>query len=100
MTEAERDAIRRKVIADDQKVGDRLALSFVGKFCPLLKDECKGPNCTFFLSIGGPDGKISGGACSIPLIASQIGPVADGLMAAAQAAAGRMPQVVSPQLIK
>ena len=76
--------MRLKVEANNEQLMRVLAPLYLGKYCPLIKDECEGPACGFFLPTG--DGnKITGGACSIPLLASQAGPIADGLVQLAMA---------------
>lgn len=96
LTEVQKDAIREQVRSSKAKFYADLAPFHLAKFCPLIKGECEGPTCMFFLPMG--DGtKITGGACSIPLLASQAGPIADGLaQLATQAAqsAGAAPRVL------
>lgn len=90
MDDQAREAIRAKVREEDQKMKDGLAVFFLGKHCPLLKEECRGPECPFFLVSGEEQSGrrvISGGNCSIPLIASQVGPIGDGLAQLAMVAA-------------
>ncbi len=90
MTESERDAIRETVRLDNQKMKDGLAVFFLGRTCPLTQKECGGPDCPWFLTSGEQQGQrriITGGNCSIPLIASQVGPLADGLAQLATIAA-------------
>ena len=82
MTDAERDAVRAKVRADDEMMKKGLAQFFLGKTCPISRSECLGPECPWFLVSGEQEGNrrvITGGNCSIPLIASQVGPIAEGL---------------------
>jgi len=84
------EQVRAQVQAEDQKLKDGLAVFFLGKFCPLIKDECKGPSCQFFLVSGEQDGNrriLTGGNCSIALLASQAGPIADGMARLAMIAA-------------
>ncbi len=84
MTEAERDVIRAQVRADNDKMKDGLAVFFLGRTCPIPpQNECRGPECPWFLVSGDQQGSkrvITGGNCSIPLLASQAGPIADGLV--------------------
>lgn len=99
MTEAEREVIRTRARADTEKFLTAFAPLYLGKFCPLIKSECEGPACVFFLLQANDQGKISGGACSIPLIASQVGPIAAGMeslsMQVAQAS-GAAPKILPP----
>ncbi len=99
MNEAERDVVRKQVRADTEKFLVAFAPQYLGKFCPLIKGECEGPNCVFFLLQQNEQGKIAGGACSIPLIASQVGPIAAGLESLAfqvAEASGAAPKIVEP----
>lgn len=91
MTDEEKDTIRQKVQANDQRLAAGLAPLFLGKRCPWNGfKECLGPECVAFLPTSDQDEsghvKITGGACSIPLIASQIGPLVGGLSALADQA--------------
>lgn len=96
MTDADRDVIRAKVVADGQRMQDGMAPLYLGRSCPLAgHTECKGPQCSFFLPQMNEQGKIAGGACCIPLIASQIGPISDGLMQIANASVHNAPRVIT-----
>ncbi len=89
-TDEQQDAIRTKVRVDDEKAKAHLGVYFLGKHCPLLKDECRGPECPWFLMNGEEqNGRrvITSGNCCIPLLASQAGPIADGLVQLALIAA-------------
>lgn len=99
MTEAEQDEVRARVRANDEKLAQALAPLYLGKLCPVLQRECAGPSCMFFLPTGSDDqpGKITGGACSVPLIASQVGPIAGGLGGVAMGIE-RMFQTVAPKV--
>lgn len=81
---------------------------YLGKSCPLKSTsdtdvmgfgECEGPRCSLFLLQTNEAGKIAGGACCIPLIASQVGPIAAGMetlaMQVAQAS-GAAPKIIEP----
>lgn len=91
MTDEEENEIRAKVAADSERIMRALAPLYLGKFCPLTKEECRGPQCAIFLPTGDSAGKITGGACSIPLLASQVAPIAAGLEQIATAAAPAAP---------
>ncbi len=84
MTDDEKNAVRAKVRANNEQMLQMLAPLYLGKWCPLIDNECKGPECGFFLPTG-EGNRITGGACSIPLLASQAGPIADGLVQLAMA---------------
>ncbi len=74
---------RAQVLAENEKAKQGLAKWFVGRHCPLLKEECRGPECPFFLLSGEQQGNkvvYTSGNCAIPLIASQVGPIADALV--------------------
>lgn len=95
MTESDKDAIRAKVAVETERMSDALAPMFLGKRCPLKfasdlpieAQECIGPECSWFLLMAGPNGKVSQGACSVPLLASTCGPIADALVQVAQSSA-------------
>lgn len=94
MTEDEKAAVRAKVKVEHDRLEVAVATMFLGKYCPLIKDECMGPKCSFFMLMGGPNGKIASGACSIPLLASTAGPIADALVQVAQANSIAAPRVI------
>lgn len=84
---------------DNARLAEGLASLYLGKYCPLAQMECCGIACSFFLVTQqvGPQGRaITGGACCIPLIASQVGPIADGLMRVAQAAGEKPLSTIIP----
>lgn len=83
-TDNEKNAVRVKVNADNERMMQALAPLYLGKYCPLAKEECHGPQCALFLPTGDAN-RITGGACSIPLFASQAGPIAAGLVQLAEA---------------
>ncbi len=95
MTDDQKQEIRTQVLKGNAQLMLVLAPLYLGKFCPLIKDECRGPECGFFLPTGEAN-KITGGACSIPLLASQAGPIADGLvqLATAQRPVEDLPRVI------
>lgn len=94
MTQTEKDELRAKIIADNGKLQDGMAPYYLGKSCPWNgHDECHGPSCSAFLLQQNDQGKIAGGACCIPLIASQVGPVADALMQLAAQMVQHAPRV-------
>jgi len=74
LTDEQKDELRKKFTADNQKLMDELAPLYVGRTCPFLGGECKGPACMVFLPTG-EGNKITGGACSIPMSVSAIGSV-------------------------
>lgn len=85
MTEQQKDEIRAKYKADNARMQDLLAPFYLGRACPWNQfKECVGMDCSAFQLMGGEGGKVSGGACCIPLAASQIGPIGNGLMALAE----------------
>jgi hypothetical protein len=95
MKQEDRDVLRAKIVQDSQRMQDGMAPLYLGRSCPLDgHTECRGPQCSFFLPQMNEQGKVAGGACCIPLIASQIGPIADGLMQIAQASAQNAPRVI------
>lgn len=96
MTEADREVIRAKVRADSRNIVEGLAPAYLAKLCPILGRECEGPMCMLFLPLG-EGNKITGGSCSIPLLASQAGPIADGLSRLAMVAA--TPQAPASKII-
>lgn len=79
-TQAEQDAVRATVKANDAKLMRELAPLYLGKSCVFPgRGECLGPSCMGWLCTG--DGnRITGGSCVGLLVASQVGPIADGLM--------------------
>ena len=79
MTDAERDELRKRVEANNQKMADGIAHAYVGRYCPVNKDECKGPRCMWFLPLSDATGKVVQGTCAPTQIAAHTGPVADGL---------------------
>ena len=101
MDEAAKDVIRAKVLKDHERMQTALAPFYLGKKCPLNSfEECLGMECSLFLLQGDGAGKISSGACCIPLIASQVGPVADGLMQLASQNVSNVPRVIGAGGIK
>ncbi len=93
------DEIRAQVKADNEKAKAALGQFFLGRHCPLLKEECRGPECPWFLMSGeNQNGKqvITSGHCAVPLLASQAGPMADGLVQLAMAtkSASTLPKVI------
>lgn len=96
MSDAERDALREKIIADNQKLHDSMGRFYLGKECPWNGfQECHGTKCSAFLLQTNEAGKIAGGACCIPLIASQVGPISDGLMQLASQIAQAQPRIMT-----
>lgn len=93
--EEQQDVVRQQVLKNNAEIMRVLAPLYLGKFCPLIKDECRGPACGFFLPTG-DENKITGGECSIPLLASQAGPIADGLVQLALAKGPLDPNRVIP----
>ena len=80
MTEAEKEVVRARVRQDNEKLMTALAPLYLGKKCwNNLEKECIGPECVGFLPTG-EGNKITGGGCAAILAASQIGPIADGLV--------------------
>lgn len=82
MTEVERDAVRAQVRAEMEEMKDGLATFFLGRHCPLLKEECRGPECPLFMinqKIEGGKLIVTGGNCVIPLAASQLNPAVNAL---------------------
>lgn len=96
MTEIERVALREKIVRDGQRFLDGMAPLYLGKGCPLLKSECQGPSCSWFLLQTGASGKVEGGACSIPLLASQVGPIADGMFQVLAQGMANGPKIIAP----
>ena len=81
MTEAEKDIVRAKVKADDERFAVGLAPFYLGKWCPFFGGECKGPECMVFMPYRNGDKLVA--ACGVTLAASQIGPIADAMIQAA-----------------
>ncbi len=82
------DAVRVKVAQETDRAREHLAAFYIGRECPLFGKECIGPACAWWMnSHEMQNGKITvtGGGCAVPLLASQAGPIAAGLEAAAQA---------------
>ncbi len=53
---------------------DGLAPFFLGRHCPAINAECKGPECAWFVikqHMEGPKLVIEGGNCVAPVLASQ-----------------------------
>lgn len=94
MTEEQKQAIRNKVEVDNERMQDALASHYLGRLCPIDKQECSGMKCFAFLLQQNAQGKIAGGACSLPLIASQVGPIADALLEYAAKNATNAPRVI------
>lgn len=93
LSEADKDAVRAKVAADNDRMQTLLAPHYLGRLCPIDKQECRGMECFAFLLQLNEAGKVAGAACSIPLIAGQIGPIADGLMSFANQVASKSADV-------
>ncbi len=75
LTEEDREAIRTRVRAELQELKDGLAPFFLGRFCPAINAECKGPECQAFVIKQHMDGQklvIEGGNCVAPVLASQV----------------------------
>ncbi len=75
MTEAEREAVRTRIRAELQEMKDGLAPFFLGRHCPAINAECKGPECSWFVinqHMEGPKLVIEGGNCVAPVLASQV----------------------------
>ena len=90
MTEEQQEVVRAKVRAENDNMNEGLAVFWLGRTCPLTQKECGGMHCPWFLVNEEREGNkriIHGGNCCIPLIASQAGPLADGLEKLAVAAA-------------
>lgn len=96
---AKREEILQRATAETQRLADGLFAMYAAKKCPLKSFEpCIGPHCTFFLLTHGEvNGKetIAGGACSVPLIASQVGPIAAELNAVAQSVTTNQARVLT-----
>jgi hypothetical protein len=91
LTEDWKEGVRAKVRADNEKLNEGLAFFYLGRVCPISQKECLGMGCPWFLvsqEIEGNKRVISGGNCSIPLLASQAGPIAEGLIQSAPGRAG------------
>lgn len=89
MTDEEKDALRKQATQNAQAMVDALAPLYLGRFCPLYKGECKGPECMLYAPMNDNPQRpeaITGGVCSIPLIASQLPQAIGQLMQISRAA--------------
>lgn len=100
MTEDQKEEVRAKVRADNEKLNEGLAFFYLGRICPLSQKECLGMGCPWFLvnqSIEGNKRVIHGANCAVPLLASQAGPIAEGLFQLAQAHGPLdLPKIIPP----
>lgn len=87
LSEEQKNAFRAQVEKEREKLMAGLAPAYLGRFCPLIVDECQGPKCQWFaLSNDDPanPNKVTGGSCSVPLGFSQIGQLGNALFTLAQ----------------
>ncbi len=94
LSEDQKNVLRAKVEADNDRLQDALAPYYLGRICPIDKKECVGMKCfAFQLMEGSTPGKIGAGACALPVIAAQIGPIANSLMSFANAVSSKSADV-------
>ncbi len=95
MDDAAKDLVREGFRKHNAVMQEKLAPFYLGRSCPLNGfKECIGMDCSLFMLQGNAEGKVASGACCIPLIASQAGPIADGLMALASTNSSAVPRVI------
>ena len=100
LTDDQKDAIRAKVTLGLADLAEKTAPWYLGRFCPEFAGECKGPYCQKFLPTDmRGEGKITGAACAVTLAASQIGPIAGGVQAGAQALVDSIPTNVGSKIL-
>lgn len=86
LTEKQKDEIRQNVRSNLESLADAMAPLYLGRTCPLMKEECHGPRCQFFLPMGDETGKIVKGACAVALATSTLPQMTDALSSVATAA--------------
>jgi len=101
LTENQKEEVRAKVRADNEKLNEGLAFFYLGRACPISQEECVGMFCPWFLvnqEVQGNKRVILGANCSVPLLASQAGPIAEGLFQLAQRPGGALdlPKIIPP----
>lgn len=85
LDEAQKTKIRDQVAQQREQLMDGLAPAYLGRLCPLIAEECKGPACQWFALTNGDNGKVSGGFCAVAFGFSQLTQLGDGLMQIANA---------------
>lgn len=90
MTEAEKQIIRDQKQQNLDRLDRAFAPLYLGQRCPLRNEECAGPACMMFLRQVEGD-KIVNGNCAVNIIAMNLAPIGNGLLAVAERAVAGQP---------